>query len=315
MYMFDNRISIENRGIIEEYLNGYEYRTSGLSFTSLYMWRDINQFSWEIVGDYMCLSGVSHLELVDLLITDLMMPRINGIELITEVRKIDRDIPGLIITAKEMFEDKGYPFSLRLVPVHMLDIIKEACPEINFEDDRPNYDYIYRVQDLVELKGRAYHSKKNHLNYFKKTYQYQYAELTSDMADEVMKFISDFNRKKEIPPHEMELLVMEEEAMEDVFRNLEKVGYIGGAILIEGNIEAVAVGGMLGSDTVTEHVEKANTDFRGLYQLVLNEFCRHVSSRAEYLNREEDMDIENLRKSKLSYKPVELLEKYIGTFE
>ena len=214
-----------------------------------------------------------------------------------------------------MFEDKGYPFSLRLVPVHMLDIIKEACPEINFEDDRPNYDYIYRVQDLVELKGRAYHSKKNHLNYFKKTYQYQYAELTSDMADEVMKFISDFNRKKEIPPHEMELLVMEEEAMEDVFRNLEKVGYIGGAILIEGNIEAVAVGGMLGSDTVTEHVEKANTDFRGLYQLMLNEFCRHVSSRAEYLNREEDMDIENLRKSKLSYKPVELLEKYIGTFE
>lgn len=197
----------------------------------------------------------------------------------------------------------------------MLDIIKEACPEIVFEDDRPNYDYIYRVQDLIELKGRAYHSKKNHLNYFKKTYQYQYVELTSDMADEVMKFISDFNRKKEIPPHEMELLVMEEEAMEDVFRNLEKVGYIGGAVLIDGKIEAVAVGGMLGSNTVTEHVEKANTDFRGLYQLMLNEFCRHISSKAEYLNREEDMDIENLRKSKLSYKPVELLEKYICTFE
>ena len=283
MYMFDNRISIENRGIIEEYLNGYEYRTSGLSFTSLYMWRDINQFSWEIVGDYMCLSGVSHLELEE------------GIELPFLFPPLTR--PG------------GYDSkSLR-------ETIQEACPEINFEDDRPNYDYIYRVQDLVELKGRAYHSKKNHLNYFKKTYQYQYAELTSDMADEVMKFISDFNRKKEIPPHEMELLVMEEEAMEDVFRNLEKVGYIGGAILIEGNIEAVAVGGMLGSDTVTEHVEKANTDFRGLYQLMLNEFCRHVSSRAEYLNREEDMDIENLRKSKLSYKPVELLEKYIGTFE
>lgn len=310
MYMFDNRISIENRGIIEEYLNGYEYRTSGLSFTSLYMWRDINQFSWEIVGDYMCLSGVSHLELEEGIELPFMFPpltRTGGYD--------SKSLRETILKCKEMFEDKGYPFSLRLVPVHMLDIIKEACPEINFEDDRPNYDYIYRVQDLVELKGRAYHSKKNHLNYFKKTYQYQYAELTSDMADEVMKFISDFNRKKEIPPHEMELLVMEEEAMEDVFRNLEKVGYIGGAILIEGNIEAVAVGGMLGSDTVTEHVEKANTDFRGLYQLMLNEFCRHVSSRAEYLNREEDMDIENLRKSKLSYKPVELLEKYIGTFE
>lgn len=309
MFMFDNRISVDNRAIIEEYLNGYEYRTSGLSFTSLYMWRDINQFSWEMVGDYMCLSGVSHLELEEGIELPFMFPPL------TNSGSYDRDsLRKTILKCKEKFEAKGYPFSLRLVPAHMLDIIREACPEIVFEDDRANYDYIYRVQDLVELKGRAYHGKKNHLNYFKKNYEYEYVELTSDMADDVMKFISDFNRKKEIPPHEMELLVMEEEAMYDVFRNIEAVGYIGGAVLIDGKIEAVAVGGMLGDDTVTEHVEKANTDFRGLYQAVLNEFCRSIAAKAEFLNREEDMDIENLRKSKLSYKPIELIEKYIGVF-
>ncbi len=309
MFMFDNRISVDNRAIIEEYLNGYEYRTSGLSFTSLYMWRDINQFSWEMVGDYMCLSGVSHLELEEGIELPFMFPPL------TNSGSYDRDsLRKTILKCKEKFEAKGYLFSLRLVPAHMLDIIREACPEIVFEDDRANYDYIYRVQDLVELKGRAYHGKKNHLNYFKKNYEYEYVELTSDMADDVMKFISDFNRKKEIPPHEMELLVMEEEAMYDVFRNIEAVGYIGGAVLIDGKIEAVAVGGMLGDDTVTEHVEKANTDFRGLYQAVLNEFCRSIAAKAEFLNREEDMDIENLRKSKLSYKPIELIEKYIGVF-
>ena len=67
----------------------------------------------------------------------------------------------------------------------MTGIISEACPEIEFIDDRPNYDYIYRTQDLIDLKGRAYHGKKNHLNYFKKTYEYEYCLLyTSNRLEE-----------------------------------------------------------------------------------------------------------------------------------
>ena len=62
-------------------------------------------------------------------------------------------------------------------------------------------------------------------------------------------------------------------------------------------------------------MEKANVEYRGLYQLILNEFCKHIASDAKYLNREEDMDIANLRKAKLSYNPVELMEKYIGVIE
>ena len=61
-----------------------------------------------------------------------------------------------------------------------------------------------------------------------------------------------------------------------------------------------------------EHIEKANTEYRGLYQQVLSEFCSRLSGRAEYINREEDMDLDNLRQMKLSYKPVKLLDKYIG---
>ena len=199
--------------------------------------------------------------------------------------------------------------------MHIAEIIKEACPEIRFIDDIPNYDYIYLTQDLIDLKGRSYHGKKNHLNYFKKTYEYEYVELTSEMADEAMQFIADFNRRKEVPAHEMELLKMEEQAMEDVFRNIEAVGYSAGAILIDGKIEAVAIGGKLGKNTITEHVEKANTNFRGLYQAINNEFCKNVASKAKYINREEDMGIANLRKAKLSYNPVKLLEKYIGIFK
>lgn len=310
MYIFDNKISIDNREKLEEYFNGYEYKTSGLSFSAQYMWRDINMFSWDIIGDYMCITGISHLELEDGIILPFMFPPL------TRTGKYEKEsLRETIYKSKEIFEKAGQPFSLRLVPSHMTDIIKEACPEIEFKDDRPNYDYIYSVQNLIDLKGRAYHGKKNHLNYFKKNYEYEYVELTSDMADDAMKFISDFNARKEIPANEMETLKMEEEAMKDVLNNLEKAGYTGGAILIDGNIEALAIGGQLGSQTVTEHVEKANVKYRGLYPAINNEFCKHIAPKAKYINREEDMGIPNLRKAKLSYHPVELLEKYIGVLK
>lgn len=310
MYMFNNEISIDNREILEQYLNGYEYKTSGLSFSAQYMWRDINKFSWDMMGEYMCISGISHLELEDGIELPFMFPPL------TATGEYDKNaLRETIYKAKEHFEKKGQPFSLRLVPFHVMEIIKEAVPEMHFIDDRPNYDYIYLTQELIDLKGKAFHSKKNHLNYFKKTYEYEYVELTSKMADDGMRFISDFNKRKDVPAHEMEMLKMEERAMEDVFKNIEAVGYSAGAILIGDNIEAIAIGGKLGKKTITEHVEKANVEFRGLYQAINNEFCRNVAAKAKYINREEDMGIPNLRKAKLSYKPVKLIEKYIGVFK
>jgi len=97
-----------------------------------------------------------------------------------------------------------------------------------------------------------------------------------------------------------------------VVRNLNKLDYIAGAIIIDGKVEAFTIGGRSGEHTVTVHVEKANSNIRGLYQAINNEFCMHLDDTVEYVNREEDMGIENLRKAKLSYKPVELVEKYIA---
>lgn len=310
MYMFENRITIADRALLEEYLNGYEYKTSGLSFSAQYMWRDINRFSWDIIGDYMCICGVSHLELEDGIILPFMFPPL------TRTGEYNEEaLRETIFKAKELFDKEGHPFSLRLVPVHLMDIIKKAVPEMSWKDDRPNYDYIYRTQDLIDLKGREYHGKKNHLNFFKKNFEYEYVEMTSAMADDAMRFIDEFNKRKDVPAHEMELLKMEEMAMKDVFENLEAVGYSAGAIMIDDKIEAIAVGGRLGNKMVTEHVEKANVSFRGLYQAINNEFCKNVASWAKYINREEDMGIPNLRKAKLSYRPARLLEKYIGYFK
>jgi len=307
MFIFDNKITIEKRKLLEEYLFGFDYKTSGLSFSAMYMWRNINKFSFEIIGDYMCVAGMSHLELEQDIIKPFLFPPLT--------RTGDYQPEKLretIYEAKRIFEEKGFEFSIRLLPMHMLDILKTACPnEMRYIDDRPNYDYIYKTQDLIELKGRDYHSKKNHLNYFNNNYKYKYIILTQAMAESAMVFIDEFNSRKDIPEHEMKLLKMEEEAMADVFNNLETVGYLAGAIIIDDKIEAVSIGGNLSRNMVTVHVEKANIDYRGLYQAINNEFCKHVASNVKFINREEDMGLPNLRKAKLSYKPAKLLEKYI----
>lgn len=309
MYMFENQITIASRPILEQYLGSCEYKTSGLSFTSLYMWRNINLFSWQIIGDYLCLAGISHLEL-DKKQAFLFPPLTRtGCYEPAGLRKT-------ILEAKKIFEDSGQPFSIRLLPFHMLEIIKAAFPgELRYFEDRPNYDYVYLTQDLVQLAGRQYHAKKNHLNYFYEHYRYGYVPLTSAMAEEAMLFIREFNQRKQLPQYEMDLLRMEEIAMEDVFYNMEKVGYLSGAIFIDDKIQALSIGGPLGRKTVTVHVEKANIEYRGAYQAINNEFCKHMAPNVKYINREEDMGIVGLRKAKLSYKPVKLIENHIAIFK
>lgn len=309
MNIFKNKVTLENRPILEEFLFGYDYKTSGLSYSSLYMWRNINNFSWEIIGDYLCISGLSHLELEDGIECPFMFP-----PLTRTGRYDEKKLHETLYAARDRFIEKEQPFSIRLVPIHMLDLFRDACPgEMRYIDDRPNYDYLYLLQDMIDLKGRPYHGKKNHLNYFIKNYQHEYIELTSDHTEEAMEFIREFNDRKDVPPHEKIMLEMEAEAMEDVFINLEKVGYLAGAIRIDGKIEAIAIGGQLNRNTITEHVEKANTKYRGLYQMINHEFCIASGKNFKFINREEDMGIPNLRKAKLSYKPVKLVEKYIIT--
>lgn len=309
MFMLNNKITIESRPTLEEFLNGFDYNTSGMSFSSLYMWRDINNFCWQKIGDYICISGLSHLE-VDKQEPFLFPPLTNN-------GKYDSaSLRQTIYAAKKIFEDKGFEFAIRLMPKHMIEIIEDACPgEMDFLDDRPNYDYVYTKKSLIELKGRSLHSKKNHLNYFFNNYAYEYVKLTSSMTDKAMMFIEQFNERKKLSAHEMKLLKMEERAMRHVFQNLDEVGYLAGAIIIDGKIEALSIGGQINKNTVTVHVEKANTSFRGIYQAINNEFCLHMPKEITLVNREEDMGILNLRKAKLSYKPVWLEENYIGIFK
>ena len=305
MHIFDNRITIEDRTLLEEYLNGYEYRTSGLSFTSLFMWKEINTFSWEIIGDYLCITGADNLD------HDMGKPFM--LPPLTRTGSYDVDsLRQTIAEAKRRFEEKMQTFVIMLIPASLVEVISAAMPvEYVVIDDRANYDYLYDKQELIDLRGRAFHSKKNHLNYFLSNYEYEYLPMQISMAEEAMDFIRAFNKRKNLQdPHERELLAFEERAMQDTFIHLDTVGYLSGVIKINGRIEALSIGGHIGEQTISVHIEKANIEFRGLYQTINNEFCKSLPPEIKLINREEDMGIPGLRKAKLSYNPIELIEKY-----
>ncbi len=213
------------------------------------------------------------------------------------------------------FAQNSWLFELRGVEKFMLDMLEAVKPgSFKWVADRDNFDYVYYAQDLIELKGRKYHSKKNHVNSFKKACQgYSYLPLTADLMAMCLEMLAEWCEKKDC--YQDDILESEMNAIIEALENYQYLGLEGGAIMLDGRVEAFTFGEQINQDTAVIHVEKANPDVRGIYAVINQEFCRHTWQRMKYINREEDMGIEGLRKAKESYHPARMVEKYIVTLK
>ncbi|MBR5228501.1 MAG: DUF2156 domain-containing protein [Firmicutes bacterium] len=306
-YFFSNKITLENRKEIEEFVNAYPHETSGLTFTSLYMWRDQNRFSYEVINDYLCVAGYSNFEgFQDEPFIFPLLPK-KGI---CDKKKL-RDAMEEVV---HRFREAGQPFVMRLVPPRLSPIYKDIMPgELLVLNDRANHDYVYLVDDLAELKGRKYHGKKSHLNRFNRELEgrYEIVPMSGALAEEALELLEYIDSRKQVEGFAADMLAMEKAVLNDIMPSFEELGFEGVALRIDGKLQAYAFGGRLGDDIVVEHVEKANIEYPGIYQKINSEFCKLFQGRCRYINREEDLGLEGLRKSKSSYKPFKMIEKCI----
>jgi hypothetical protein len=180
-------------------------------------------------------------------------------------------------------------------------------PDFAIEPDRDNWDYVYLVRDLVELSGSRYHRKRNHLEQFTSQHRFAYRKLTADLVPACRELQDKWCDEKQCDL--MATLRAENSAVKEVLDNLETLGVTGGCIEIEGRIEAFTLGELLNPDTVVIHIEKANAAFHGLYQLINQQFLEHEWQHARFVNREQDLGIQGLRKAKESYYPDHMVEK------
>ncbi|MCR5195160.1 MAG: phosphatidylglycerol lysyltransferase domain-containing protein [Pseudobutyrivibrio sp.] len=193
-----------------------------------------------------------------------------------------------------------------------IDILSLPEEEFEITEERDLFDYIYESDKLKSYPGRKYHKKKNHLNAFRKSYagRYEFKMLGTDDC----KLISDFLekwRKDKTETSMSKYIDYEISGIEKIMKWQNVIDFKIGGLFIDNNLEAFSIGKYYETeDVVYVPVEKANSQFRGIYAYICSKFLREAFPEASRVNREDDMGLEGLRQAKLSLNPIELVEKY-----
>ncbi|MDD3173096.1 MAG: phosphatidylglycerol lysyltransferase domain-containing protein [Herbinix sp.] len=291
MLTFDS-ITADNIMKAAEYFKYKISRTSDYTVGSMYMWRDFYNTSFTIYDD-MILYKVKFLNR-----TSFTFPVGGG--------SFDKAMSAL----KEYCRSNELPFWFCTVPEEALPtLVNQYQGTIPGKPSRDWADYLYNAEDLAKMAGRRFSGQRNHINKFKKLYpDYKYQRITADNSQRVIEFLNDYEKN-----HAKESSLAQEELNRslELIPLLDKFNLPGAFIEVNGNIIALSIGEVV-NDTLYCHIEKANRDYEGSYQMIVKEFSSDMMMQygIKYINREEDVGDEGLRTSKLSYHPVQLLDKY-----
>lgn len=229
------------------------------------------------------------------------------------------DLSAVLDELEQDAAERGEPFQLVCLTQAEADTLERLRPgQFEFVDDRDGHDYLYEVDKLADLAGRKLHGKRNHCKHFEEANpDWVYEVMTAASVDECMAMDAEWDRRSRIREGagEEEDISNEKKALLLAFHNFEALGLEGGILRVEGQVVAFTMGDRLGSDAFDVHFEKAYSELQGAFAVINREFARHVREahpEVKYLNREDDMGIEGLRRAKESYYPDLMVEKLMA---
>ncbi len=206
----------------------------------------------------------------------------------------------------------GWPFRMFGVTEAHRALLEQRYPGRFTFTEEPGYaDYIYEAEKLATYSGKALHGKKNHCNRFEAEHDWSFVPLTRDLFPACREMLDAWTADN--ADRLDDSIVYEHEAIECAFANYEALALEGGVLFADGELLGFSFGEMTSHDTFNTHVEKAPPEINGAYPMVCREMARMLLARHEelrFINREDDMGLESLRRSKESYKPLYLLKKY-----
>ncbi len=212
------------------------------------------------------------------------------------------------------FKEQEKEIQMHLVQEPEFELLEQWYPgRFVIEYDRDSADYVYETEKLTTLAGKKLHGKRNHINNFKRTYpNWSYERITEENQEDCFSMAMKW-RKEHVCPHGDD--DCDEEKRDEMcvtlnaLRLREELGLVGGLIRVDGEVVAFTIGEPLNPDTFVVHIEKAFADIQGAYPMINQQFVEHEVQGFQYVNREEDTGAEGLRKAKLSYRPVFLVNK------
>ncbi|KKY01181.1 MULTISPECIES: DUF2156 domain-containing protein [Paraclostridium] len=287
-------IEIDCKNILDKYFDLVDYEACEYCFTTLYMWKDLYNTKYYVEEDFAIVAGEYE----------------NKGFIILPLAKKENMNKAFDFIIKN-FEKQHKQIHLKAINKEVVEYLQSVYGDrFEYIEERNNFDYIYDGESLRTLAGRKNQKKRNHLNSFVKEYgdRVEYKKLEEADFDECINLLKEWSKDKE----ESIELDSEFKAIKRIFKNYEKLKEtlkISG-IYIDSKLEAFSIGEMLNDNMAVIHVEKANADIRGLYPYINQQFLLNEFSDVEFVNREEDLGIEGLRKAKLSYHPVKFAEKY-----
>jgi hypothetical protein len=292
-------VELSDKEVFDKYYSEYNPDISEMTFTNVFMWRKAFGYQYSIINDMLCCIAFSKY------IKPFALTPI-GIFKKDSFREV-------VYKLKEFFEENKFDLFFKRVSKRGLEQFNTAFKEneIITELNRDDFDYVYKIDALSTLKGKKYHKKRNHINKFLKTHKsgYEYVKLNDENLNNAYRILNEWCSKRNCDDHRV--YGCERLANFEVLKNLKKLGCKGALIRVNGRFEAVTVGEQLNDNSVVIHIEKADSEIDGLYNLINRDFLKNEWSNLEYVNREQDLGVEGLRKAKLSYHPDYLIDKSI----
>lgn len=291
-------ISMESRELLNPYFDLVDYEACEYCFNTLYMWQHLYKTGYYI-GDGFAVIVAEY--------------EGNTFSILPLAKK--EDMPRVIEFVVDYFEKEQKKIYFRGITKEVVEFLKENYPgKFDYTEERDLFDYVYDGESMRELKGRKNVKKRNHINYFIKEYEgrYEYRLLDEKDFDACLALVQEWTSNKEENGQVDEEMEEELIGIKKLFKDYsilkDKLKIAG--IFIDGKLEAFTMGEYINPDMALIHIEKANPSMRGLYPFINQQFLVHEFSDVEFVNREEDLGIEGLRKAKLSYHPVRFVEKY-----
>ena len=218
-------------------------------------------------------------------------------------------IDAIIADARE----RGIPCRITGLRASDRQMLEELYPDMfRFHCDAASFDYVYSIDDLADLVGKRYHRKRNHLKHFYGAYPDYTVEPISENNISAVKAMVERWYEERINQDPDGDYHMERAALDKALGHYAELGMDGLVLMGGGVVLAITLGSRLSSDTFDVQFEKARADVDGAYPAINREFAKYIRDKypeIRFLDREEDMGLEGLRRAKQSYYPHHMVEK------
>ncbi len=291
-------ITIQNQAVISDYVRCSDIRSSSYCFVDLLIWQRQFNTQFCIADDLLFIKMRSYIGDRSVYLMPVGSGNFaNGILRILEDAGMHGQIPVITALSAEGLEKIEHLFPNRF----------------SFCEMRGSEDYIYRSEDLIDLCGRKFHEKKNHINHFRKTYagRWHYGNMSESDMGAVLSFHEQWMNSYSLDKNRY--LLGERQALICAFHYFDRLKLRGSLLYLDHRLIGFAIGIQGLNDTFIVQFEKADRKIVGAYQMINQLFAQHHCRQVQWINREEDLGIKGLRRAKLTYHPVWLNVEYQAT--